>query len=57
MVMDVQYCSIYQIIFVEGYNWYFVVGIWHMARTHIQDLEARLNTLQSNFTETQQEVK
>jgi wobble nucleotide-excising tRNase len=28
-----------------------------MAHTRSQDLEARLNTLQSNFTETQQEVK
>jgi hypothetical protein len=28
-----------------------------MARTRIQDLEAHFNTLQSNFTETQQEVK
>jgi hypothetical protein len=28
-----------------------------MAHTHSQDLEARFNTLQSNFTETQQEVK
>ena len=28
-----------------------------MAHTHNQDLEARFNTLQSNFTETQQEVR
>jgi peptidoglycan hydrolase CwlO-like protein len=28
-----------------------------MAHTRSQDLEARFNTLQSNFTETQQEVK
>jgi hypothetical protein len=28
-----------------------------MAHTHSQDLEARFNTLQSNFTETQQEVR
>jgi hypothetical protein len=28
-----------------------------MAHTHSQDSEARFNTLQSNFTETQQEVK
>jgi hypothetical protein len=28
-----------------------------MAHTHSQDLEARFTTLQSNFTETQQEVK
>jgi wobble nucleotide-excising tRNase len=28
-----------------------------MAHTHIQDLEAHFNTLQSNFAETQQEVK
>jgi hypothetical protein len=28
-----------------------------MAHTHIQDLEAHFNTLQSNFTETQQEVR
>jgi hypothetical protein len=28
-----------------------------MAHTRSQDLEARLNTLQSNFIETQQEVK
>jgi hypothetical protein len=28
-----------------------------MAHTHSQDLEALFNTLQSNFTETQQEVK
>jgi wobble nucleotide-excising tRNase len=28
-----------------------------MAHTHSQDLEAHFNTLQSNFTETQQEVK
>ena len=28
-----------------------------MGHTHSQDLEARFNTLQSNFTETQQEVK
>jgi hypothetical protein len=28
-----------------------------MAHTHIQDLEALFNTLQSNFTETQQEVR
>jgi hypothetical protein len=28
-----------------------------MAHTHSQDLEARFNTSQSNFTETQQEVR
>jgi hypothetical protein len=28
-----------------------------MAHTHSQDSEARLNTLQYNFTETQQELK
>jgi hypothetical protein len=28
-----------------------------MAHTHSQDLKAHFNTLQSNFTETQQEVK
>jgi hypothetical protein len=28
-----------------------------MAHTCSQELEARFNTLQSNFTETQQEVK
>jgi hypothetical protein len=28
-----------------------------MAHTHSQDLEARFNTLQSNFAETQQEVR
>jgi peptidoglycan hydrolase CwlO-like protein len=28
-----------------------------MAHTHSQELEARFNTLQSNLTETQQEVK
>jgi wobble nucleotide-excising tRNase len=28
-----------------------------MAHTCSQDLEAHLNTLQSNFTETQQEVR
>jgi hypothetical protein len=28
-----------------------------MAHTHSQDLESRFNILQSNFTETQQEVK
>jgi hypothetical protein len=28
-----------------------------MAHTHSQDLEARLNTLQSGFLETQKEVK
>jgi hypothetical protein len=28
-----------------------------MAHTHSQDLEDRFNTLQYNFTETQQEVK
>jgi hypothetical protein len=28
-----------------------------MAHTHSQDLEARFNTLKSNFTETQQEVR
>jgi hypothetical protein len=28
-----------------------------MAHTHSQDLEARFNTLHSNFTETQQEVR
>jgi wobble nucleotide-excising tRNase len=28
-----------------------------MAHTRSQNLEARFNTLQSNFTETQQEVK
>jgi hypothetical protein len=28
-----------------------------MAHTHSQDLEAHFNTLQSNFTETQQEVR
>ena len=28
-----------------------------MAHTRSQDLEARFNTLQSNFTDTQQEVK
>jgi wobble nucleotide-excising tRNase len=28
-----------------------------MAHTRIQDLEARFNTLHSNFTETQQEVR
>jgi hypothetical protein len=28
-----------------------------MDHTHSQDMEARFNTLQYNFTETQQEVK
>jgi wobble nucleotide-excising tRNase len=28
-----------------------------MAHNHSQDLEARFNTLQFNFTETQQEVR
>jgi wobble nucleotide-excising tRNase len=28
-----------------------------MAHTRSKDLEARVNTLQSNFTKTQQEVK
>jgi hypothetical protein len=28
-----------------------------MAHTHIEDFEDHFNTLQSNFTETQQEVK